>query len=250
MPRACPGFIGVWLLIAAGAATADPPNTAPKSPANEPVSSPPVPLDQGVADQNPLSSSLRETQSGLREPSGFLQVYPVPGHPDLLMRINGGVYAVFPRSEYTAMHRRMLPLIPANTVFYIGAPPPPVPAPAADDSLITSGNTSARKVGSNATGTRQGRRLDGEIATEFGSPNARSAASMGRNAAPGPTIMTPEVHSPALTDDDRNAPLIYDGLGPVNIVTNHAYRVNRINQLLWLAAERTKPGLQETTSDE
>ena len=80
------------------------------------------PLDQTVEDISPLSRSLRQIERGLREPSAFDQVYRVPDRDDLLMRIEGGIYAVFPQSMYTQGENGTLPLIPAGTVFHIGYP--------------------------------------------------------------------------------------------------------------------------------
>ena len=81
------------------------------------------PIDATVEDINPLSSSLREMHSDLRQPIGFQNVYHVPGRDDLLMRVNGGIYAVFPESEYTVNRKgKTVPVIPAGTVFYIGLP--------------------------------------------------------------------------------------------------------------------------------
>ena len=80
------------------------------------------PLDQTVEDISPLSISLRHIERGLREPSAFDQVYRVPDRDDLLMRIEGGIYAVFPQSMYTQGENGTLPLIPAGTVFHIGYP--------------------------------------------------------------------------------------------------------------------------------
>lgn len=80
------------------------------------------PLDQTVEDTSPLSISLRQIERGLREPTAFDQVYRVPDRDDLLMRIEGGIYAIFPQSVYTHGKNGTLPLIPAGTVFYIGYP--------------------------------------------------------------------------------------------------------------------------------
>lgn len=80
------------------------------------------PLDQTVEDTSPLSISLREIERGLREPSAFDQVYRVPNRDDLLMRIEGGIYAIFPQSVYAQGKNGTVPLIPAGTVFYIGYP--------------------------------------------------------------------------------------------------------------------------------
>ncbi len=80
------------------------------------------PLDQTVEDISPLSRSLRQIERGLREPTAFEQVYRVPDRDDLLMRIEGGIYAIFPQSMYTQGENGTLPLIPAGTVFHIGYP--------------------------------------------------------------------------------------------------------------------------------
>jgi hypothetical protein len=81
-------------------------------------------IDQAVADINPLGTSLRNLQVDLRQPTGFANVYEVPGRPDLRMRINGGIFAIFPFSTYAQSRRGTVPLIPANTVFFIGEPSP------------------------------------------------------------------------------------------------------------------------------
>ena len=81
-----------------------------------------VPVEASIADTGALSVSLRRVESGLRQPVGFEQVYPVPGQEGLLMRVDGGLYAVFPRSVYVHDRSGVRPVIPNNTMFYIGAP--------------------------------------------------------------------------------------------------------------------------------
>lgn len=81
------------------------------------------PIDQAVEDVSPLSASLRQMHVDLRQPTGFQQVYRVPGRDDLYMRIHGGVFAVFPQSVYARRGAAgPMPLIPAGTMFYIGPP--------------------------------------------------------------------------------------------------------------------------------
>lgn len=80
------------------------------------------PIEERVGDVGPLSTSLREIYPGLAVPSGFQQVYRVPGRDDVLMRLDGGVVAVFPRSEYERTDSGVVPVVPAGTVFYIGLP--------------------------------------------------------------------------------------------------------------------------------
>lgn len=79
-------------------------------------------LDQGVSDIGPLGTSLRQIDPGLHQPGSFERVERVPGHDDLLMRVAGGLYAVFPQSQYAATAEGLLPVVPNNTIFYIGKP--------------------------------------------------------------------------------------------------------------------------------
>ncbi|HWB19065.1 MAG TPA: hypothetical protein VG711_02105, partial [Phycisphaerales bacterium] len=78
-------------------------------------------VDQGFGDEGPLRTSLRDFSVDLRLPTGFQKVYQVPGREDELMRVSGGLIAVFPRSVYaTGRGGGQLPLIPPGTVYYIG----------------------------------------------------------------------------------------------------------------------------------
>ncbi len=85
------------------------------------------PVDEGVGDVSVLGTSLRVVDPGLDAALGFDDVYRVPGMPMMLMRVSGGIYAVFPQSVYSAEGA----LVPPGTIFYIGppgaglAPPPP-----------------------------------------------------------------------------------------------------------------------------
>ena len=80
------------------------------------------PLDQRVEDTSPLSRSLRSVERGLSAPTGFQQIYRFPGEEELYMRVNGGIYALFPQSAYSPGANGPIPLIPAGTIFYIGQP--------------------------------------------------------------------------------------------------------------------------------
>jgi hypothetical protein len=69
-------------------------------------------------------------QVDFRQPLAFKQVYRVPGQPEQFMRANGALYATFPLSAYRSTADGVQVLIPAGTVFHIGAPwllfgPPP-----------------------------------------------------------------------------------------------------------------------------
>jgi len=78
------------------------------------------PVDEGVADLDPLATSTRVPPGDQRVPTGFLSLYRVPERDDLLMRVNGGLYAVFPRSLYAQSRFGPVPTIPNDTVFHIG----------------------------------------------------------------------------------------------------------------------------------
>jgi len=114
-----------------------------------------VPVEQTVGDVGPLRHGLRLAPVDLRSPSGFDNVYRLPGSShgvpggivtpgDQLVRANGAVTAVFSRSQYSVTKSGLLPDIPAGTVFRIGRlplaePPPPRTAP----GLISMAATSA-----------------------------------------------------------------------------------------------------------
>lgn len=80
-----------------------------------------VPVEPAVGDTSILSTSLRVMEPGLQAPSGFSQVYRVPGGQ--LMRGDGALFAVFPESNYVQFRGMDIPVIPAGTVFYIGGLP-------------------------------------------------------------------------------------------------------------------------------
>jgi len=79
-------------------------------------------VDAGVADRNGLDTSMRMLPIDLRLPTGFSNVYRVPGRDDLLMRGNGALYAVFAQSTYRRSARGAIPITPAGVVYSIGMP--------------------------------------------------------------------------------------------------------------------------------
>lgn len=92
------------------------------------------PVDQGVADQGPLSTSQRVSPSDLRVPGGFDRVYSLGGTKSggMFARISGGITAVFPRSHYTPTPDGYAAETPAGTVYYIGRLPPALTDPGED----------------------------------------------------------------------------------------------------------------------
>ncbi len=81
------------------------------------------PVEAGVADRGPLSSSGRVVPADLRLPIGFDRVYKLESASrrrplgDMFARQSGGVTAVFPRSQYSEAGGAE---IPAGTTYYIG----------------------------------------------------------------------------------------------------------------------------------
>ena len=75
-------------------------------------------VDPTLGDVSPLGESLREVnmQADFRVPTGFQNVYRVPGRDDLLMSANGAMYAIFPQSSYLATSQGMVATVPAGTV--------------------------------------------------------------------------------------------------------------------------------------
>ncbi|UCD74246.1 MAG: hypothetical protein JSV91_10695 [Phycisphaerales bacterium] len=95
------------------------------------------PIEQGVGDVGPLSESLRVLNPDLQQPVDFAGVYHLPGRPDWLMRASGGLYAVFQRSVYLRSDAGGVPIIPNDTVFYIGrASLAGVPGPQAEPATF------------------------------------------------------------------------------------------------------------------
>ena len=85
-----------------------------------------VPIEQGVSDINSIGTSLRLMPVDLGIGNSFGSLYGVAGRPDLLVRSQGGVYAVFEQSDYVRVQRkdvsRVYAVWPAGTVFHIGQP--------------------------------------------------------------------------------------------------------------------------------
>lgn len=80
------------------------------------------PVDPGVADVDPLGTSTRILPKDLRQPANFDRVYEVElNGKRFFVRAHGGVYAVFPRSDYVQTNRGAVPIVPAGTVYHLGS---------------------------------------------------------------------------------------------------------------------------------
>ena len=70
------------------------------------------PVDPGVADVDPLGTSTRILPKDLRQPANFDRVYEVElNGKRFFVRAHGGVYAVFPRSDYVQTNRGAVPIL-------------------------------------------------------------------------------------------------------------------------------------------
>ena len=174
------------------------------------------PIDPGIEDRGPLSESLRIIQPGLEQPHQFEKIYRIIGpEGEMLMRGSGGLYAVFPRSEYVLTRKGPLAKVPPGTVFYIGALPsqyqPKRPLGPLPENLLT-----ARRLDG-----RDGVPIDTQIDMETpGLPHERRP--LGRRSVRA-------ILPPAPGADDSPATT-------GTIATDEAYRARRVRELLAMAA--------------
>lgn len=167
------------------------------------------PVDQGVADLGPLSTSFRDMQVDLRGPAGFVNVYHVPGADGMFMRGSGGLFAIFPRSQYVPTPRGILAQVPAGTVFHIGLPPAvQEPTSTPDDSAITGNDSRVR------------RQFDARLDLEHSTAISRMHRARGDEESS--------------TTDPR------DRTSAVTVATSETYRAQRISELIAQAAAAQK----------
>lgn len=189
-------------------------------------------VESRAADRGALSTSLNYLETPFREPSGFSELYLVPGSGTRLMRSNGAVHAVFPESSYQVvvrdhhevydnihypMGKLELSRFPAGLVFYIG----PVPneqlvAPLEEQQPMTA----QAVVGS--PDLVQPDRIDPYAPAE---------------PAPAGIVLAPiDPHTQAVLDARRIGP---DGepAAPISILNHPGYRADRVRQLMRQAAD-------------
>ena len=79
-------------------------------------------VEEGIEDVSPLAKSGRIERVDLRHPIGFEQVYEIttPDGKTAYVRIDGGLVAVFKRSDYATGTGEAL--LPPGVVYHIGAP--------------------------------------------------------------------------------------------------------------------------------
>lgn len=122
------------------------------------------PVDPGVADVGPLSGPGRTLPTDLRQPSNFDRVYEVElDGKRFFVRAHGGVYAIFPRSDYVQTRSGVAPVVPAGTVFHLGSLPKNQPTAAETETIAPGAAKPARPM-----------RQD-QAAPVLAAPNAESA---------------------------------------------------------------------------
>ncbi len=85
-------------------------------------------VDAGVEDLGGLEAPARLIDKGLRQPNDWIGVYQIPQGTGTrfdgwFVRVHGGVYAVFPRSEYVPTQDGVYVPVPAGTLFFVGGIP-------------------------------------------------------------------------------------------------------------------------------
>lgn len=85
-----------------------------------------APKDQGYEDVSPLQTSLRVVPDSPLVDDDFGRVYELEGSGGMLVRRQGAIWAVFPRSDYVSTPHGTAATIPPNTVFHIGEPASPM----------------------------------------------------------------------------------------------------------------------------
>lgn len=173
------------------------------------------PIEQTIGDVDPLFVSQRILPIDLRLPSAFGRVYRVPGSRstlggsaetppsvlgpgELLMRVDGAVTAVFPRSVYVASGGSPQAVIPPSTVFYIGPLPESFPGSATETGVASEPTPAGLRIDLSAQMLRRPQRaalpLPGPVSIWTNEVYRRArlghllrlASATGRNRSAGP----------------------------------------------------------------
>ncbi len=189
------------------------------------------PVDQGVADRDPLSVGRQSLQRDLRTSDDFRNLYTFDrrdvfgARESMFFRRSGAVTAVFPRSAYVQTRRGTFPAIPAGTVFYLGEPPELVRPRTRGAEIVSPNyvNLSASKDATPRWGVER-------QALEVAAPKFEAHRA---DAVPGPAQNALLAQSEAMREAMR----------PNSIWQDDAYRAERASLLLRRAVERpTKSG--------
>lgn len=149
-------------------------------------------VEPGVGDIGPASRSLRVPSADLRVPRDFDRVFAAgSGDNQSLVRFDGGIAAVFPRSEYRRNARGGLSArIPAGTVFYIGALPDSLVSPALAPTRESGFRAAATPAPAIFAGARQ--QADSAVTTVSRKVDLRADQRIQTPAAPASIWGTPE----------------------------------------------------------
>jgi len=188
------------------------------------------PVDQGFADLDLLSASLRYLEMGYRQELHYERLFEVPGHPDLLMRRDGAMTAIFHRSRYEETEDGLVPLIPDGAIFHLG----PI-----DDNLLATitgrGLAGVGPAGGRRPPDSADARADGRVSSMV---SPMQAERPGRETGPlvFPTFRSPAAPAPgarpAPPDAETEAPTIWN---------SEVYRRTRLQSLLRDAARADRP---------
>lgn len=186
------------------------------------------PVEQGVGDVDPLQRSLRVISPDLRLDTAFEHIYRVdesdPQSP--FYRRAGGLYAVFPQSEYYLTREGVVAGIPAGTVFHFGKPgSDAMPSVERPESL----SIDRLRLNDISASRQRGRMLPTPIVSER---LDRSAPPTDERTQPPPTTATPTTppvptapaRTTVLTDEDR------DTRNP-GVMSDNWYRARRLAQI-------------------
>lgn len=227
------GFAGFVGFIVSTAAAATPPSRLNEAPTLKPV-------DPGVGDVGPLSGPGRTLPTDLRQPANFDRVYEVElDGKRFFVRAHGGIFAVFPRSDYIQSRGGVVPIVPAGTVFHLGSlpqnkpdsksdasnPPPLQPAAAKPARPLRLDQAAPGNAAPNA-----------ESAQTSPAPTARPQAPRRQNTEPPLSDAPPPVHVPTPTRD--------------SIWESELHRVARTSDLLDQALARKAAAARNETKTE
>lgn len=226
---------GVALVFAVGGGLADAQQAAP-TPSAAAKPPPLLRIESGVADVDPLGTSLRQLSVDLRQPVGFAGVYQVPASRSptgraAFARMSGATAAVFDKSMYVSTRDGLRSSIPAGTTFYIGGLPEKRPVRGAEIStaFLTAENLRAPDAAETTS-------VAGSPRT-YASPDPKEsamAAVAADTAAAAARVATQWPHDGASAADA--APATPDRA--TGILEDEAYRGTRVAQLLRQAAGR------------
>lgn len=171
-------------------------------------------VESGRGDAGGLSKSLARGPATVGTPNDFSGVYQIPEDADTpyagwFARVSGAMIAVFPRGEYIATRDGVVPVMPANTKFFMGSVP-------------LNGNAAG------GASKREGRAVEAE--------NSRVDSNT-RTALPDPVIARKaDAATPVTVESAGDMAGVREAMG--KLCADPVYRANRVRELLERAAEQ------------